>query len=352
MNKTVGQLLKEIRIANNLTQKKFADKFYLTEKAVSNYETGKRKPDIDFIRTVCKEFNVSLDYFAMENRESDTNNLIVVRRNGKCALFDSGQSAYLTQFLYDMILITPLNKHILTRWGKDNSIIYSAFVDNKGEITEINNFIFGHRGILTIADTIMAYNMKNKKGYIINSKGKKLSSGYKNIIPTDRSSIITMYFATDEDDKIYLLDMYGQKTNYKVSKDYMISINTLDEVADFISNYGDIKYLGHLFYDRLPFYRIAIESFIKFITKYQSKISKRILFETIKNFIEELTSFANGVKINNVPEDDLKFYKEFSIEQAVNKLFTNRIERSSIRISKVSLDKKLGIEGEFYMQKC
>ena len=48
MKVNFSKALKDLRISNNLTQKEFAEKFYITEKAISNYENGKRIPSFDF----------------------------------------------------------------------------------------------------------------------------------------------------------------------------------------------------------------------------------------------------------------------------------------------------------------
>ena len=65
MKKNFADAVKEIRIKNKLTQKQFAEKFFITEKAISNYENGIRVADLDFIKKVCEEcknINVELKY--------------------------------------------------------------------------------------------------------------------------------------------------------------------------------------------------------------------------------------------------------------------------------------------------
>ena len=57
----VGKFIKEIRISNKLTQKEFADKFGVTYQAVSKWENGKNLPDINILKEICNEYNISLD---------------------------------------------------------------------------------------------------------------------------------------------------------------------------------------------------------------------------------------------------------------------------------------------------
>ena len=57
----IGKFIKEIRIKNKLTQKEFADKFGVTYQAVSKWENAKNLPDINILKDICNEYEVSLD---------------------------------------------------------------------------------------------------------------------------------------------------------------------------------------------------------------------------------------------------------------------------------------------------
>ena len=56
-----GNLIKEIRKKNNLTQKDLALKYNVTYQAVSKWENGKNLPDISLIRQIANDFNMSID---------------------------------------------------------------------------------------------------------------------------------------------------------------------------------------------------------------------------------------------------------------------------------------------------
>lgn len=56
-----GQLIKEIRKKNNLTQKQLADKYHVTYQAVSKWENGKNMPDTALIKQISEDFNISLE---------------------------------------------------------------------------------------------------------------------------------------------------------------------------------------------------------------------------------------------------------------------------------------------------
>ena len=57
----IGNLLKQIRKENNLTQQQFADKLGITPQAVSKWENGKNIPDISVLKEIKKLYNIDLD---------------------------------------------------------------------------------------------------------------------------------------------------------------------------------------------------------------------------------------------------------------------------------------------------
>ena len=57
-----GNRIKELRLEMEWTQQDLADKLKTTKQAVSQYERGVRKPDLDTVVALCDIFNVSGDY--------------------------------------------------------------------------------------------------------------------------------------------------------------------------------------------------------------------------------------------------------------------------------------------------
>lgn len=187
MNKSVSQIIKEVRKSNNLTQNQFAKKFFITEKTVSNYENGQREPSFDFLIQLCNEFNISIDYFINQKGEkSNSSDLIISERRGKFAIYDARQGLYLTPFIYDAINISKTEPHIVLKCGKDNrnafsgKILYSATIDNNGKLTEFPDLDFSFNSIFEDGVSI-AHNKKDNLDYLVNTEGKLISKGYKNI---------------------------------------------------------------------------------------------------------------------------------------------------------------------------
>ncbi|MBQ6150403.1 MAG: helix-turn-helix transcriptional regulator [Mogibacterium sp.] len=57
----VGKRIAKIRKDNNLSQEKFAEKYYVTQQTVSHWENGKSFPDLATLVKISDDFNVSLD---------------------------------------------------------------------------------------------------------------------------------------------------------------------------------------------------------------------------------------------------------------------------------------------------
>jgi transcriptional regulator with XRE-family HTH domain len=79
--KKVGNLIKEIRKNNNLTQKALADKYGVTYQAVSKWENGTNLPDISLIKEICNDYNIDVNDFLDGNNiqnKSNKNNKIYV----------------------------------------------------------------------------------------------------------------------------------------------------------------------------------------------------------------------------------------------------------------------------------
>lgn len=59
---TFPQRIKELRIANNLTQKEVANVIGMSLMAYAHYELGDRQPSLDTVNKLCDLFEVTSDY--------------------------------------------------------------------------------------------------------------------------------------------------------------------------------------------------------------------------------------------------------------------------------------------------
>ena len=63
---SIGSKIKSLMLQHNLSQKKLAEKCNITESAMSKYINDERKPRVDILLSLSKEFNVSIEYFMDE----------------------------------------------------------------------------------------------------------------------------------------------------------------------------------------------------------------------------------------------------------------------------------------------
>lgn len=56
----LGNIIKDIRHKNNLTQKELADMLNVTYQAVSKWENGKNMPDIAILKEISEKFNIDI----------------------------------------------------------------------------------------------------------------------------------------------------------------------------------------------------------------------------------------------------------------------------------------------------
>lgn len=73
-----GEIIKDIRKKNNLTQKELADKLYVTYQAVSKWENNKSIPDISILQNISKMFNIDLNYLTNTKKRNNTIYFILI----------------------------------------------------------------------------------------------------------------------------------------------------------------------------------------------------------------------------------------------------------------------------------
>ena len=69
----IGNLIKELRKKDNLTQEKYAEKYGVTYQAVSKWENGKNIPDISLLKQICDDYNINIDDLLKGKNNSNKN---------------------------------------------------------------------------------------------------------------------------------------------------------------------------------------------------------------------------------------------------------------------------------------
>lgn len=99
--------LKALRLRNYYTQQEIADKLGVTRSTVSNFEIGRRKPEIDILEKLAAIYSVDLNYFATQNMKATDLMLLVekaenifnnpdISENEKDKVYQSLMKVYLT----------------------------------------------------------------------------------------------------------------------------------------------------------------------------------------------------------------------------------------------------------------
>ena len=57
----IGKFIQELRKEKNMTQMQLADKLGVTDRAISNWENGRRMPDLSFIKPLCDELGITIN---------------------------------------------------------------------------------------------------------------------------------------------------------------------------------------------------------------------------------------------------------------------------------------------------
>lgn len=75
MSKKIGQKIRALRKAKQLSQEELGDLLDLKRSTISNWEIGRRSPHITELQRIAEKLGVSLEYFGIENG-SETLDLI------------------------------------------------------------------------------------------------------------------------------------------------------------------------------------------------------------------------------------------------------------------------------------
>lgn len=69
---SIGDRIRELRKASNLSQEEFGKMFGVVKSTVSLYESGKNAPDDQIKLQICKHYNVSMDWlFGLDDPQGD-----------------------------------------------------------------------------------------------------------------------------------------------------------------------------------------------------------------------------------------------------------------------------------------
>ena len=303
--RSVSKFIKEARVENGLTQKQFAERFFITKKAVSNYENGIRTPDLEFLINLCREFNLSLDRLVEQQKDkSKYENLVVAERNGKKGIYDRKQDVCLTTYSYDDVRLSKCGYHIVKKRKRNiglNTYGISFVIDNWGKKIYFRDLLV---------------DISNGKEYLITIRGEKISEGYNRISSAVDDVSYGLYSAikTDNFKERVLVNSNGEELACKVelTPSYLYRekiqnrekpcklLENVEEILNLIENYG----LDAELIEKIPtnIYKENAQKFEEAQRKY------------LKSYNEKIAEME-GYRMFYIPEID-------TLDKAVNMITT------------------------------
>ena len=117
----IGQLIKQIRKNNHLTQKDLALKYNITYQAVSKWENGKNIPDISLLKQICDDFNIDINSFLNGDYVASNEKMVKQDNESKTKILNTKKKrVVLIILVLGIILITiAVSFGYLKNKGKD-----------------------------------------------------------------------------------------------------------------------------------------------------------------------------------------------------------------------------------------
>lgn len=141
----IGNNIRTVRLAHNMTQKELAQKLNVKQTAVSYWETDKREPDFDTIKRICDIFSITYNELLdgnwknyMEDIKNDFQNKDRAEISEQSKYYNDNRTAEIAQKIFD---------------SKELSLLFDAAVDASPD------------DLQTAYDMLMALKRKEKGHY-------------------------------------------------------------------------------------------------------------------------------------------------------------------------------------------
>ena len=104
----IGQLIKQIRKNNHLTQKDLALKYNITYQAVSKWENGKNIPDISLLKQICDDFNIDINSFLNGDYVASNEKMVKQDNESKTKILNTKKKRVVLIILVLGIILTTI----------------------------------------------------------------------------------------------------------------------------------------------------------------------------------------------------------------------------------------------------
>lgn len=267
-----GNYLYELRSQNGLTQRFVAYELGVTDKAVSKWENGKSKPDLDKLKSLAVLYNVSLDKLLNLSKSSKKINITkIVLTGGPCAGKTTALSwinNYFTKIGYTVLFVpevaTELISNGIAPWtcgsNYEYQILQVKLQKFKEKIFEDGAKTMNNDKILIVCDR----GLLDNKAYMKNVEFKRVLDELNMSETKERDSydaVFHLVTAAKGKEKVYTLDNNKARTE---------SIEDARKIDDKIIS----AWTGH------PHFRVIDNS-----TEFEEKLER--LIKEIASFLGE-----------------------------------------------------------------
>lgn len=293
-------------------------------------------------KSIDKEKNIIDNGYEMRAED-----LIVVRKNRKSAIFNKETSEFVTEHLYDEIILSDSGNHVVYIGDEMlGEITYSAIINNQGQALEFPNLVFEYYSGFNMFNRSIAKCKETDKKCIVDNNGNILSEQYDRISKIDNNYDFGVYYAAnyypleefgrgEKDRKILNFD--GREIKLTIFDDgehkevKVLEFKDIDNIELYIRNFGPslISLIPRMMFKEDEIYPRIIKA-VNVFAKHHPML-KKVMISAIE-LLEKMVSYYRNNKEYNVqdlyPE---KFHASTQIEvNDIKKKIKNLYQRLNL----------------------
>lgn len=292
----IGKFIAKIRTKKQMTQKELADRIGVTDRAISNWENGRRMPDISLIKPLCDELEISINEL-LSGKIIDDNNIKKLTDENLEKILKEYYKMKKHKNIFKTLLCILFGILIYV-------IIYISLIFS---ITSIFNNCF------TEYEKIVDINKYDKNYYIEKYKGD-LNSNL-SIFPNEIKAIVNnIEFESNLTIGLFDTEGYIYMKNKLSDNEFQEEIKRLSNISITITNFDNKKYTNKILYDKDSYIYPAYVSSDGFDSVYEYAL----INEKENTIIYLYISYPNvkTLKYKKYLKKDLKVYLD---ENTLNK---------------------------------
>ena len=247
----IGNFIAEIRKEQNMTQQDLANRLNVTDRAISNWENGRRMPDYSLLMELCNVLNVSINELLAGTRISkeDYNKIadenlikIIERQNKEAKNFEKRMMILLIiTTIIAMIIITLLPLKTIKEIIVFILVILLAFITNTLNMVALvlkkdNNDYINSKGVLKMNIIDYTGKLNNHDDYIqiLNKLEQKCSYIEVVILDKRKSNELVEEFKHDIIETKKVSKWWGTETK---SQNNLYKIKSSKGLFEYLSKY-------------------------------------------------------------------------------------------------------------------